>query len=125
MASASMTPSAGDRHDFLYEVVNGQIVEIPPMGVYETYIASLLLQCLVGQKKSGRAVMEPLFDFTRTLDKKRRPDLAFVSYDRWPREKQVPRTEAWDVVPNLAVEGGSPTNTADEGVGKLAEYFLV
>jgi len=124
MATASLT-SPAVHADVLYEVVNGQIVEIPPMGVYETYIASLLLQCLVGQKKYGRAVMETLFDFTRTLDKKRRPDLAFVSYDRWPREKQVPRTEAWDVVPNLAVEVVSPTNTADDVIDKLAEYFLV
>ena len=124
MATASLT-SPAVHAGTLYEVVNGQIVEIPPMGVYETYIASLLLQCLVGQKKYGRAVMETLFDFTRTLDKKRRPDLALVSYDRWPREKQVPRTEAWDVVPNLAVEVVSPTNTADDVVDKLAEYFQV
>jgi Uma2 family endonuclease len=126
MASTSMTSAALDG-DILYEVINGEIVELAPMGIYETWIASLLtvqLQNFVA-KKYGRSVMEPLFDFTRTLGRKRRPDVAFVSYDRWPREKQVPRTEAWDVVPNLAVEVVSPTNTADDVIDKLAEYFQV
>jgi Uma2 family endonuclease len=109
--------------DTLYEVVDGEIVEVPPMGVFETWIASVLIQRLAGQKANGRAVVETLFDFTRTIGKKRRPDLAFVSYNRWPKEKQPPRTEAWDVVPNIAVEVVSPTNPADEVVDKIADYF--
>ena len=127
MASTSITPTAAVDSDILYEVVNGEIVELPPMGIYETWLASLLHVQLhnFAAKKYGRAVMEPLFDFTKTLGKKRRPDVAFVSYNRWPREKQVPRTEAWDVVPNLAVEVVSSSNTADDVVDKLAEYFQV
>ncbi len=95
------------------------------MGVYETWIASVLIQSLVGERRLGRVVIETLFDFTRTIGKMRRPDIAFVSYARWPREKQVPRAEAWNVVPNLAMEVVSPTNTADDVIDKLAEYFQV
>jgi Uma2 family endonuclease len=123
MATASIPSAATIDHDTLYEVVNGEMREIPPMGVYETWIASVLVQSLVGERKWGRAVIETLFDFTKTIGAKRRPDLAFVSYNRWPRERRVPRSEAWDVVPNLAVEVVSPTNTADDVLGKLIDYF--
>lgn len=57
------------------------------MEVYETWIASVLTQNLIGQRSLGRAVSETLFDFTKTVGNKRRPDLAFVSYQRWPRKK--------------------------------------
>ena len=96
------------------------------MGVLETLIASLIdrqLQCYVSAQGQGWVVPEMLFDFTRVLGKKRRPDLAFVSYGRWPKEKPVPRGDAWDVVPNLAIEVVSPTNPADEVMDKIADYF--
>jgi Uma2 family endonuclease len=48
--------------------------------------------------------------------------VAFVSYPRWP-EDHVPRAEAWDVVPDLAVEVISPTNLAEEIDDKLTDYF--
>ena len=46
-----------------------------------------------------------------------------MSYDRWPPPQRVPRTEAWEVVPNLAVEVVSPTDRADDLINKIAEYF--
>ena len=51
-----------------------------------------------------------LFDLT-PVQRQRRPDVAFVSYNRWPRQRRVPRTEAWEVVPNLVVEVVSPTDS--------------
>lgn len=123
MATASSASSVTVDSDVLYEVVNGKVVEIEPMGAYATWIASLLLQALAGQQSSGRAVMEMLFDFTKSTGKKRRPDLAFVSFERWPRETKVPVPEGWEVVPNLAAEVVSPTNPADEVIDKVGEYF--
>jgi Uma2 family endonuclease len=122
-----MTASVTDDRDARYEVVNGEIVELPPMGIYETWIASILHAHLhmYAANELGRAVMEPLFDFTKIIGNKRRPDVAFVSYQRWPRDKEVPQTEAWEVVPNLVVEVVSPSNTAREVLDKMAEYFEV
>ena len=37
----------------------------------------------------------------------------------------VPQTRSWAVVPDLAIEIVSPTNTADEVADKLEEYFRV
>lgn len=51
--------------------------------------------------------------------------MAFVSYARWPQDKPVPDVDAWDVVPNLAVEVVSPSNRAPEIPDKVQEYFRV
>lgn len=112
--------------DRLYEVVDGQIVELAPMGAYEVWIATILvarLETFVRQQQLGRAVQEMLFDLTAATGRKRRPDVAFVSFDRWPRQRRLPRSEAWEVVPNLAVEVVSQTNSVEDIVDKVAEYF--
>ena len=53
---------------------------------------------------------------------KRRPDVAFVSYARWPTSI-VAREPAWNVVPDLAIEILSPTNLAEEIDRKMTDYF--
>jgi Uma2 family endonuclease len=108
----------------LYEIENGQRVELPPMGAYETLIASGLLVYFsqyCRKKKLGRAVNEMLFELA-TVERQRRPDVAVVSYKRWPLKRRVPSTEAWAVTPDLAVEVVSRTNTAGEALKKLREY---
>jgi Uma2 family endonuclease len=112
--------------DILYEVINDQVVEVAPMGAYEVWIATLLvarLTTFVRQYQLGRAVQEMLFDLAPVIRHKRRPDVAFVSFDRWPRQRRIPRTEAWEVVPNLAVEVVSRTDNVDHVIDKVAEYF--
>jgi len=110
----------------LYEVVGNKIVELPPMGAYQNSIASELVFFLLAHikpKRLGRAVGETLFVLDRAVDLKRRPDVAYVSYERWPRASKVPPTEAWDVVPDVAIEVVSPSNSAEEILEKIREYF--
>ena len=112
--------------DVLYEVVDDQVVELAPMGAYEVRIATLLaarIETFAQQHQLGRAMQEMLFDLTVATGRKRRPDVAFVSFDRWPLTRRIPRTEAWEVVPNLAVEVVSRTDSVDYIVDKIAEYF--
>ena len=112
--------------DSFYEVVDGQIVELPPMGVYECGIASFLALALgpvINAQRLGRVIVETLFWLDRSGKLKRRPDLAFVSAETWPLGKRLPKTEAWDVIPDLAVEVVSESNSANEILIKLADYF--
>ena len=132
MQSPDSTTSPGaaleQDDDLLYEVVDDKVVELPPMGAYEAWLAGELtchLGTFVRQHQLGRAVPEVLFDLGPTVRRKRRPDVAFVSYERWPRQRRVPRAEAWEVVPNLAVEVVSPSNRGDDIVDKVSEYFRV
>ena len=109
-----------------YEVVDGQIVENPPMGARESILASFLL-ALMGpfarSNRLGRVVTETLFLIDRARKLKRRPDVAFVSAKRWSLKREVPDTESWDVVPDLAVEVISKTNSANAVARKIEEYF--
>ena len=132
MDSLSATTNAGAvlllADDMLYEVVDDQIVELGPMGAHEIWLATELvihLGTFLRQHQLGRAVQEMLFDFTAMVQRKRRPDAAFVSYERWPRQRQVPHTEAWEVVPNLVVEVISPSDKGDDILDKVAEYFRI
>jgi Uma2 family endonuclease len=109
----------------LFEIVEGQVVEKKPMGVYESVVGSFLhthLDSFARAHAGGRALSETLFDFGPALPQ-RRPDVAYVSYERWPRKRRVPRTQAWAVVPDLAVEVISPRNTFGEVLSKVQEYF--
>jgi Uma2 family endonuclease len=110
----------------LYEVVAGQVREKPLMGAYEVEIACLIMSLMdqiARVSGLGRVVSEMLFriDLERGLE--RRPDVAFVSKERWPIGRRAPRMAAWDVVPDLAVEVISPSNRSLDDVQKIAEYF--
>jgi Uma2 family endonuclease len=112
--------------DVLYEVVDNQIRELPPMSARETDLASTLIRILSSfawNAGLGRVQMEMLFLIIPAKNLQRRPDLSFVSFKRWPRDRRVPTTSAWDVVPNLAVEVVSATNTANGVMEKTKEYF--
>src|SRR5439155_17439204 len=120
-------PANGVDTEALYEVIDGQRKELPPMGASQTNVANALWGFLIPFARAqnlGRAVGEMLFNFA-PINKQRRPDVAFVSYERWPKAEPVPHTNAWDVVPELAVEVISPTETMVEVLAKVREYFHV
>ena len=68
-------------------------------------------------------MVELLFRIDAEGKLKRRPDLAFVSARKWPVGRRVPKGEAWDMVPDLAVEVVSASNTAQEVIQKVVDYL--
>lgn len=115
-------------HDLdLYEVVNGERVEVLPMGALAGSLATILASYLnhwARPKKFGWAVSEVLFNFGPGRNE-RRPDVAFVSQERCSALVSFPPPDpsSWSVVPNLAVEVISPSNTVVEMEEKILEYF--
>jgi Uma2 family endonuclease len=110
--------------EVLYEVVAGARVE-KPMGLVENAIANLLIGSLgpfCREYRLGLAVMETLFEIPNSGND-RKPDVAFVSFDRWPADRPLPRVNAWPVAPDLAVEVISPTDKAFDVIEKVHEYF--
>lgn len=109
----------------LYEVLYGERKEQEPMGALQVTLANVLSHHMLTfalQNKLGLVVTEVLFILDEQQNLKRRPDVAFVSYPRWP-DKTVPNAEAWNVVPDLAVEVISPSNLAEDVEAKIAQYF--
>jgi Uma2 family endonuclease len=117
---------ATDRDDGLYEIINGERVEKPPVSAYANRIAFVIAHHIEGwaaAQKRGRAVVEVIFRIDPATDLQRRPNAAFVSYDRWPEDRLPPHSDPWPVVPEVAAEVVSPTNPAELVLDKVAEYF--
>ena len=112
-----------------FEVVNGEVVEVPPMSFYATEVANLLDKAIVRyllDNDIGRSRIDLLYRIPLPEDKtrNRNPDVAFISYDRWPRDYPISLTgNALDVVPDLAVEVISPTDPAEDVQEKAREYI--
>ena len=130
--SESMTPvpppaglAKAIADDLLYEVVDGQILE-KNMGSREIEIATILggyLFQFARANRLGRALVEFLFRIIVEEDMQRRPDVAFVSHARWPYNRRVPDVPVWDMVPDLAIEVISPSNSASAVLRKVHDYF--
>lgn len=109
--------------DRLYELVDGVLVE-KAMGYRESLLAGAIIAALrafVIPRKlgfvSGEAGMMRLFP-----GQVRIPDVAFVSRQRLPGGV-VPTEPIPDLVPDLAIEVLSESNTLAEMVRKRREYF--
>lgn len=117
-------PETADVPDAPYEVIHGVTV-VKPMSTYENVLAGELhgfLREHVRANNLGRAVVEVMFDLP-DHDHDLRPDVAFVSFDRWPQTRGIPRTNAWHVVPDLAVEVVSPNDDMRDVVERVGTYF--
>jgi Uma2 family endonuclease len=123
----AISDSAFDDSDPLFEIIDGQRVDLPPIGTFANFIASEL-QITLGHftrsQRLGRTVIEVLFQLPISGDRNRRPDLAFVSYQRWAQNLPVPEEgNAWPVVPDLFIEVVSPFDYAEDLLEKIDEYF--
>lgn len=120
-------PLLAEENKERYEIIDGQTVEMPPMSAYAGLIASRLVSSINGfakPRKLGEAVTDVLFQLPLPIGRNRRPDVAFVSAQRWPRGRTFPpKDNAWEVVPDLGIEVVSPTDFAEELLEKIDEYF--
>lgn len=116
--------SNGD--ELLYEIVDGQRVDLPPIGILSNLIAARLYAAILNHLKRaphGTIVMEALLILDEQANLRRRPVVAFVSAERWPLDREIPETGDWSVVPDLAVEVTSPHDHYGDVVGKVQEYL--
>ena len=112
--------------EVLFEVVDGRLVELPPMGTPSVWITSRIqarLATFAEERGLGVAVAEMLFTLRKTPLLRRRPDVAFVSADRWPLDRPLVEGNGWEVVPELAVEVVSPSDTVDDVIGRIHDFF--
>src|SRR4051812_12675016 len=121
-----LDPTTPDFSDGLFEIVGQQVVEKLPMGVLESTLASLLLELMgpyARTMKLGQVFCEVLFDVRPSVDRSYRPDLAFVSAEKWPVNRRGPQVESWPIVPDLAVEVISASNPGGVVLLKARDYL--
>lgn len=112
-----------DHHDRLCELIDGVLVE-KAMGFEESWIAAHLL-FLLGQflQQHPLGIVTGADGLIQLLPHQVRiPDVAYFAWERLP-DRRVPREAVPHLVPDLAVEVLSASNTPTEMRRKLREYF--
>jgi Uma2 family endonuclease len=111
------------KEDVLCELVEGILVE-KGMGYAESVLAlkiAFFLEAFVHPRKLG-LISGPDGTMRLMTGLVRIPDVAFTSVDRLP-DRQLPTNPIPNLVPNLAIEVLSASNTAAEMAIKRQEYF--
>ena len=130
-AAPRMTPEEfGRKHDGQrVEYVNGQVREMtmPAGGRHGKvcYRAATLIGQFVDAHELGHMFINDTFVNVPLKGDPERvyaPDVMFVSYDRLPKEVEVP-TGTVMVIPNLVVEVRSPFDTWMMSFGKVVDYI--
>jgi Uma2 family endonuclease len=113
----------------LYELINGQRVEMPPMSIRAVTVVGRLyakLQEFAANDRLGEAFIEMLIQVPVPEDegRTRRPDVCFISIAKLvAASPEDPDANAWAVVPDLAIEVTSPTDRAEDQREKIQEYL--
>jgi Uma2 family endonuclease len=122
-----LTPPKPVRDEFdnsdHYEIVDGRRVELPPTSAESTGVAADLAAAISASGARGKVYCEMLITLPLDKERNRRPDVIFVSFERWPRNARRPDTNAWDILPELCVEVVSPNDRAEEIETKVDEYL--
>lgn len=111
------------REDRLCELIDGTLVE-KTMGFKESHLAAMLCYFLIDFMQPRRlGVVLGADGMTRIkADQVRIPDVAVYLNERFPGGK-LPIEAIPSVIPDLAVEVLSPSNTRQEMDRKLRDYF--
>ncbi len=113
----------GEHH---YEIIDGVKVGLPPMSTRASVLTTRLVRRIGDYAETaglGEAHVETLFKLPLAKDRSRKPDVAFVSYARWAKDRDFTDANAWDVLPELCVEVVSPTDRAEDVREKAEEYL--
>ncbi len=125
MSTATLNPPIDVLPDD-YEVVDGQIVELAPMAARAIEAANdIAYEINLWSRPNGigKAHVEMLIQLDEEGNLQRRPDAMFVSAATWPFGAMAPETPAWKVIPEVAIEVVSRSNTMDTIMEKADEYF--
>ena len=110
--------------DYRYELVEGRVIRMSPVGVVHGRSVMRLGARLIGHvdaRRLGIVVTEVGFRLSSSPDTVRAPDVAFIRRERLP-EGALPRG-FWKGPPDLAVEVLSPDDRPSDIHAKVAEYL--
>jgi Uma2 family endonuclease len=110
--------------DMRCELIDGVLIEMPPANAWHGGVAGTITVLLGSYARPlglGRVLVECGVILRRNPDTVRAADVSFVKSERIPTGG-LPET-FWDVVPDIAVEIVSPTNTTSEMQSKIRDWI--
>lgn len=124
-------PLPMETDEAFYEWINGERVEMPPMSIRTATVVKRLtnlIDTFAATNRLGEAFSEMLIrlPLPEDEDRNRRPDICFVSSSTMiAAVPEDPDANAWNVVPDLAIEVTSPTDRAEDQREKVVEYHRI
>lgn len=108
-----------------FELVEGEVTEVPSAGALHAMIVALLYRLLddyARQRDLGLVLPDGLaYVLRRNPDQLRIPDVSFIAWDLVP-EEGVPEG-FWKGAPTLAVEVVSPNDRAEDIHARVQDYL--
>ena len=110
------------------ELFKGRVVRYPmPGGPHGLICGNATAMChqFVRANGLGRVFSNDTFTRVRlgeSTDTLRGPDVAFVSYARWPKDREIPEGPL-PVAPDLVIEVRSPSDRISQLSAKASEYL--
>ncbi len=96
------------------------------MGISEAIYANVIAWAFFESAMSaglGFAFLETLIRLRPGDPRRYQPDVIYLRAERWSRPRRVPVGGELEIVPDIAVEVVSPTNTAQEIEGTVVAYL--
>lgn len=109
--------------DYRYELVDGRVIRMSPVGFQHGRIVTRLLARLerhAAKHRLGTVLTEVGFKLRSNPDTVRAPDVAFIRQDRLP---SADPQGFWNGPPDLAVEVLSPDDRSADVRAKVDEYL--
>lgn len=116
----------GDPEACYFEIIDGHSVEQPPMGTESVWVVNRILNRLIFAIRDpgqGMLFTEMLYTLRKSPLLRRRPDISFVSPERWPLTRPIPRDNGWEVIPDLVVEVVSPSDPFEDVIDRVHDFF--
>jgi Uma2 family endonuclease len=109
----------------LFELIDGTLVE-KAMGMWESIVAASIIRILGGHVAAGNLGLVAGSDGPLRMlrGNVRYPDVAFIPWEALPKGA-IPGEKIWSVVPSLAIEVLSESNTTQEIERKIEELFTL
>ncbi len=109
----------------LYELIDGTLVE-KAVGTLESILAAALITRLSNYADTHDLGLVSGADgpFRMLLGNVRYPDVSFIPWSAFP-DREIPDDAIWSIVPALAIEVLSDSNTVKEITRKIGEFFSV
>jgi Uma2 family endonuclease len=129
MTEQDLLRFAAEHEDWRFEIVDGEIVAMTPIGVLHNIVAGnayLALKPFVDTNKLGYVFTDNLIyilhhDPETGVRHMRVPDGSFVRKGRFPKDFDL--SLPFPGAPDLTIEVMSPGDTADELMSRIRDYF--
>lgn len=108
-----------DKTTFKYEWNNGQVEKEDYMKANERYIINNIVRKHMNTEsfRDGNSIMGEADCYLSTIGTYRRPDAAYLS------SAQINYPETAPEAPALVIEVSSPSNSSEQNINKMLEYF--